>query len=861
MFFLTFSIQSQEEESNIPIIPTTLTLEYHKEARVPLQNYKRHLLMNPNVASVSRAENFLIVRGENIGETSLIIWLDRRYSIIVKVITPPVQISNQQKMLERKRMEATAVIFQIDYSFGRTAIGEEYSELEEDSKSQNAKFTMESPFIKNTRIGLNGEWLDVSARDANFELFSGYISNIRWPESQTYRIDVGSVSSFGGNYSNPGAFQGISLYPLRLGQTKSFSLGLCMGRLEEDKNRYWSGTFYAPGSVQTSWYTSSLLIPEIDKRDFLKIRTRYSKGRSTIWGMQHIWIFDWLNFFQSSDDPKNESGSLKSFYDLNLKLSDRKQNYEIMLGGAMEETPYYSVTYSRMLGNLHMKISRQEVTDNTHSIRQTLVGSARNELSLLYSKIWTVHKWLKSFKTGWTITDQSQNILSSFSRDTENRVLVNQLFAESVIKDNRIRLFTNQTDASDNVNNPYQKLDYGIQIYKPFVFLIQGNLGLSYTHSSMERTTNETLTSDLTYLGGSLNLNLFKYLSYGLNISQNTDEEQERDSKTQSVTQTHSLYSYYPFSEKISASLGYSYSLSNTDTQYLFTSNEAQSHHISSSVAARLNDSSSCRVNYMVTLQEQTDDTRQVRSQLSATFSSRFYTLFGWKPKTEISVIAFIDINGSGTYEEEIDKPVPDLPIFLNNKDIGHTNPRGKLFLGKIRGFKKTVSTEMPSFLEGYIFSTQSKYELHVSGHGTETCLFGFALNTSVSGTVYNNVNRNDELDEEDEFLPNVFVTLSNGMSARTDLRGRFYFSPVPEGDFELAVDSFSLPEGYISAEALKRTISISKGSSIRSDFCLNAMRILKGQIMVIQKRRPVPFKGLLLNLAGQKKVTSEKGG
>ena len=89
------------QQSPLLTIPSNATLEFQEVLRIPLLNCKRFLAMDPGVVMVSKEENAITIRGINIGETTVIIWVDQRYTINIKVIPPPIKISNQQQILER----------------------------------------------------------------------------------------------------------------------------------------------------------------------------------------------------------------------------------------------------------------------------------------------------------------------------------------------------------------------------------------------------------------------------------------------------------------------------------------------------------------------------------------------------------------------------------------------------------------------------------------------------------------------------------------------------------------------------------------------------------------------------------------
>jgi hypothetical protein len=199
--------------------------------------------------------------------------------------------------------------------------------------------------------------------------------------------------------------------------------------------------------------------------------------------------------------------------------------------------------------------------------------------------------------------------------------------------------------------------------------------------------------------------------------------------------------------------------------------------------------------------------------------------------------------------------------VLVNDKPFGKTNESGKLFLPKLRGFQKIISLRREGTPEGYLFSTPSRYEITSQSKTKETCLFGFSINTEISGLVYNDINRNGLFDDKDEPMPKVSLSLSHGKTTQTDLRGYYYFGLIPEGEYTLQVNALSLAEGYRSKAKLKRSLRIQKGSVIREDFAFEADRVFKGT--VLRKTgmfTQAPIAGVAVILDGVEKITDQKG-
>jgi len=198
--------------------------------------------------------------------------------------------------------------------------------------------------------------------------------------------------------------------------------------------------------------------------------------------------------------------------------------------------------------------------------------------------------------------------------------------------------------------------------------------------------------------------------------------------------------------------------------------------------------------------------------------------------------------------------------ILVNKETQGTTNNLGALYLGKIKGFNKTISISRETIPKGYIFSTPSKYSFNKLRNSTETCVFGLILNTEISGTIYNDLNGNAVFDRQDEPFPGVTVSLSSGKVMTTNANGRYYFSPVMEGEHEIKIDVMSLQIGFRSISKSRAIIDMKKGAIIKENFGFQAIRILKVKLFVKEGRRKKQISNIEIMLNNTAKKAKRKG-
>jgi peroxidase len=98
-----------------------------------------------------------------------------------------------------------------------------------------------------------------------------------------------------------------------------------------------------------------------------------------------------------------------------------------------------------------------------------------------------------------------------------------------------------------------------------------------------------------------------------------------------------------------------------------------------------------------------------------------------------------------------------------------------------------------------------------------------FVLKTSISGTVFNDVNQDGKRQQGDVGLAGIMVRLLDDAGAmlqttRTDAQGNYHFTGLDLGDYSVRE---TVPSGAKNTSAVKVDASITKGMDVRADFGL----------------------------------------
>jgi hypothetical protein len=850
--------------------PTAIRLDFLDQHSIPCPGLKRCLVMDPSIITVlQKSDNRVTVKATRVGKTSLVLWgAGLRQTISIEVISPSIPVSQQTERLQREQEEKHAVAFQVDYSFLKDNQNAVDNAPSQSSMIQHTGVRMDTPFIKKTRLGLSGEWnKEKTIQQTRF--VSGSVSNISWPESQKYAVtfgNIGFLSSGGGAFSDAGVLKGVQAgdFQWAVSDKDYVNFDVTYGIQDKSpKNRFQnskSNTFFltTPGTAPSNLVSGDKIV----EKKLVRSKWRYSSSHKDrqIFELNPSSLLEVTRVFE--DDKNSLDPSTLFQWDINL--TDPRRAVTTSLGGTPDAVSY-SGSYQQIIQEFQFKLYHQNVPANTQSVNQTLFERKVNQLTLNY-KPKADFFFLKNNVLTWDILQDNQENSTLETRE-ENKLLTQRLEYQGGWEKYTLTLQGRKLDGTKS-QNPQVATDYRLSLGRPFHLWRSGFWNVFYSHLKTDQE-EISLNSQSDSLGGFIGFRVWKALNYSLSVTSSTTDTSAQEA-SESVLIGHSLSYYYPlWNNRVQSFIAYSYSTSSAPDEDtvpdIFSSTpvnqDGHSQNLSIGLSGPLSASTSMRVNTQLSSNVQNTGEKRTNSQIEITLSSRFHTLFGWQPKNDIQIVSFIDKDADGKFDNTVDAILPNLEVLVNDKPVGKTNESGELFLPKLRGFQKIISLKREGTPEGYLFSTPSRYEITSQSKTKETCWFGFSINTEISGLVYNDLNQNGLFDDDDEPMPKVSLSLSDGKTTHTDLRGYYYFGLIPEGEYTLQVNVFSLAEGYRSKDKWKRSLRIQKGSVIREDFAFEADRVFKGTVMrKTGAFTQTPIAGVLVTLDGVEKTTDQNG-
>jgi hypothetical protein len=857
--FCGFSLHAEESASPVP---SELTLAFRERLTLTVPGMKRFLIMQPNNLSGIRNEDRLTLTAGWVGRATLIIWADRRYTVQVTVTRPTLKIYNKKKTYAEKIARQSGVRVQLWYNRSDLASGTSFEEIESEDPYENFGLNLSLPLKwKYRKLSINsGITWDAEESEISLKGWGAQIRDITWPRSQKYTIYLGNITTSGNKLSASGWLRGARIYPLRFRLPWDYSLTMDIfggKRIRTSsslfRSVYYSGaekTDFEPGTVSRSSntldriYGTNMIIHSRNKTDpFLGFHKRYSMAFSRV-------------------EAPNGSTTDSSTFTANWQREHWKLYGSVGGLGNVSSSYIYSIMYHRRIRDVSLALSRSVTGTGATSNLGKLLANESYNLSLNYRPR---YHWgpLENPSLKWKSVAKRSEKLREEKRELDDFGYEHRLDFSFNLWETPVYLYYNYNDLT-NTENPYTTQFAGIKFSRPFRLLRRGGRwGAGYRFSSRDRLNNPLLASDANSYNVHVSCKPFSWLNYGFNYRTTFTENSVAEDRSEVFT--HSLSSGHRFFDnRIVNSYGYTYTLSRSGEDITDFTRDTRNQSLYVSLRTSSIPNSSLGLSYRLSLQDSSDPERDDRwiQRFQVSFKSTFYTLFGWKPKTRISARVFFDENADGQFDPETDIPVPDVEVLVNEKPIGQTNAEGRVPEVKIRGFKKIVSLNRDTVPRDYFYTTPRTYTFSSMKSSREECLFGLAVNTEISGTVYNDANENGYYDEHDHPLPNIVVRLKGFKETRTNSYGQYFFNLMPEGEHELMLHPFSIPEGYRSAGKIKATVNAIKGRTVRHDFALLANRILKGRIYVKRptKRNPATVKGITLKILDRTEKTNSRG-
>ncbi len=148
-----------------------------------------------------------------------------------------------------------------------------------------------------------------------------------------------------------------------------------------------------------------------------------------------------------------------------------------------------------------------------------------------------------------------------------------------------------------------------------------------------------------------------------------------------------------------------------------------------------------------------------------------------------ISGRVFMDVNNNGMYDYG-DEPMPDVDVVIDGKSETKTDKNGIYSFHFVRSGQHSVNVNL-GCIPAEIGTARRTQFLDTRLLSQARVNFPLEVLGSMSGTVYFDGNNNGQMDEEEDGIPNVVLSL-NGYMTTTDKDGEFRFANLASGTYVL---------------------------------------------------------------------------
>lgn len=157
------------------------------------------------------------------------------------------------------------------------------------------------------------------------------------------------------------------------------------------------------------------------------------------------------------------------------------------------------------------------------------------------------------------------------------------------------------------------------------------------------------------------------------------------------------------------------------------------------------------------------------------------------------------------------DKGISGIRVSLEDQSFTFSDKNGKYKFSNVAEGRHKVTIEHRKIPAQFYIISPQQMDIFVMSRKTHPANFIFVQGSHLSGTLFDDANRNGKFDAEEKGLPNILILLKPlKMKAReaerylqdmvlntyTDSKGNYIFDNIFPGEYEISIDKESLPEG-----------------------------------------------------------------
>lgn len=197
----------------------------------------------------------------------------------------------------------------------------------------------------------------------------------------------------------------------------------------------------------------------------------------------------------------------------------------------------------------------------------------------------------------------------------------------------------------------------------------------------------------------------------------------------------------------------------------------------------------------------------------------------------KIEGLIFSDQNLNGQFDLE-DKVFPDISFFLEDGSQAISDKNGKFIFSRVPEGLHSVSLDSRHIPADYYLLSSESQSLVVEKRKTSRLEFRLVEAASAGGQVFQDINKNGILDEEDILMNDTLITLKaisteqlpetareiipQELTLYTNEKGQFIFDNILPGVYELSIDEETLPKGVKIQVELPLKIELKPGQKIK---------------------------------------------
>ncbi len=197
----------------------------------------------------------------------------------------------------------------------------------------------------------------------------------------------------------------------------------------------------------------------------------------------------------------------------------------------------------------------------------------------------------------------------------------------------------------------------------------------------------------------------------------------------------------------------------------------------------------------------------------------------------KIEGLIFLDQNLNGQFDPE-DKVFSDISFFLEDGSQTYSDRYGKFMFSRVPEGLHSVSLDSRHIPADYYLLSSESQSVVVEKRKTSRVEFRLVEASTVGGQVFQDMNKNGILDEDDILMKDVLIILKalsaeklpetareiipQELNSYTDEKGQFIFENILPGVYELSLDQETLPKGIKVQIEMPLKIELKPGQKIK---------------------------------------------